>query len=488
MKPIIAKYNRDKLRDKIYASYLGKNIGGTIGAPYEGTKEFLDVKGFNSPPGKPLPNDDLDLQLVWLLAMEKEGPFHFNSRVLGEYWLTAISPFWNEYGRGKSNLLCGIPAPLSGELFNEKWNSSNGAWIRSEIWASLAPGYPSIAREYAFANASVDHGLGEGTYAEFFTASLQSSAYFMSDIRKIVEEGLKSIPQNCRVYKAVKLVLDEYDKGTPYRLVRDMLVKQSEDIGWFQAPANLGYVAIGLLYGEGDFKKSVLYATNCGDDTDCTAGTVGAILGIINGTNAIPNDWKQYVGDGIEFICVNTQYREFMPKTCSELTDRIMELIPIVLYAHNIKVEWTDGDDELPNFVQGVVNDRPFNANDIGKRSPWCFELPHSPYVDGYGEYDRKPVVKPGEKIKIRLAFTHATLDTFNIEIKPVLPEGWSIDCTKIINIAHELYYPLNYKEPTVWEGEVTVGEKTDAINHIYVIAKPVLHGQPVIADFVILS
>lgn len=488
MKPQTVKYNKARLRDKIYAAWLGKNIGGTIGTPYEGTKDFLDVKGFNSPPGKPLPNDDLDLQLMWLVAMEKEGPYHFNSRVLGEYWLTGISPFWNEYGRGKANLQSGIPAPLSGEVFNKKWNSSNGAWIRSEIWASLAPGYPQIACEYAFADASVDHGMGEGTYAEFFTAALESSAFFMTDIREILQTGLSSIPQESRVYKAVKLVLDEYDKGTPYRDVREMLVKQSEDIGWFQAPANLGYVAIGLLYGEGDFKKSVLCATNCGDDTDCTAGTVGAILGIINGTAGIPKDWLEYVGDSIEFICVNTQYREFMPKTCSELTDRVINLIPLVLFAHNLIVEWTDGEESLPNFFQGQIIDRPFSVKQVGKRSRWNFELPTLPYIEGYGEYDREPIVKSGEKIKIRLAFTHSALDTYNLKIKPILPDGWTIDCLKVVNIPHEHYYYANFKEPIVWEGEVTVGENTDAINHIYIIAEPTLHSQPLIADFVILA
>ena len=40
------KYTKERLRDKIYACWIGKNIGGTIGTPFEGTKEFLDVKGY----------------------------------------------------------------------------------------------------------------------------------------------------------------------------------------------------------------------------------------------------------------------------------------------------------------------------------------------------------------------------------------------------------------------------------------------------------
>ena len=61
------KFLKADLRDKIYGAWVGKNIGGTIGAPYEGTRDILDVQGFSSRKGEPLPNDDLDLQLAWLI-------------------------------------------------------------------------------------------------------------------------------------------------------------------------------------------------------------------------------------------------------------------------------------------------------------------------------------------------------------------------------------------------------------------------------------
>ena len=95
------KINRTELRDKITACWIGKNIGGTIGGPYEHKHDFLDVKGFSTQPGVPLPNDDLDLQLVWLLALEKEGPFHFSSRTLAEYIEGKIAPDVTEYCRKK---------------------------------------------------------------------------------------------------------------------------------------------------------------------------------------------------------------------------------------------------------------------------------------------------------------------------------------------------------------------------------------------------
>ena len=483
------KYNKERLRDKIYACWIGKNIGGTIGTPFEGTKEFLDVKGFTSKPGEPLPNDDLDLQLVWLIAMEQEGPWYLNSRMLGEYWLSLITPYWNEYGVGKANLYDGVPAPLSGELYNQKWRDSNGAWIRSEIWATLTPGFPMYAREYAFADATVDHGMGEGTYAEIFTASLESKAFFMTDMMEIVLEGLKSIPETCRVYKAVKLVVDEYNKGTPYREVREMLVKQSEDIGWFQAPANLGYVTIGLLYGEGDFKKSVLYAVNCGDDTDCTAATVGSIMGIVYGTAGIPKDWAEYIGDDIRPICISPMQRNKIPKNCTELTDRVMNLIPIVLFAHCIKVEWTDGEDVIPEGIGG------FYMENVAERGRYCFEIPHTPYLFGFAEFDREPIVKAGEQIKIKLNVNAGTgekgrcraycdsgnYNTTNYNVKVITPDGWNADYTKSFSVRESLKLV-----PVIWEGVINVGENVEAINHVYVVVEGNNTNNALIVDYVI--
>ena len=50
------KLNREELRDKIHACWIGKNIGGTLGGPFEGKKMVLDCKGFTTEPGIPLPN------------------------------------------------------------------------------------------------------------------------------------------------------------------------------------------------------------------------------------------------------------------------------------------------------------------------------------------------------------------------------------------------------------------------------------------------
>ena len=143
-------------RDKVLGCWAGKNIGGVLGAPFECMRQVNDVEFYTQDLSMgPPPNDDLDLQIIWLAAVEKYGR-NVNASILGEYWLAYVIPNWAEYGTSKANLRAGLRPPLSG-VVNNPYKDSCGCFIRSEIWACLAPGHPDIAVRYAYEDAVVDH-------------------------------------------------------------------------------------------------------------------------------------------------------------------------------------------------------------------------------------------------------------------------------------------------------------------------------------------
>jgi hypothetical protein len=83
---------------KVLSCWIGKSIGGTIGAPMEWRRQVNNVTFYTQDlGGDPLPNDDLDIQLLWLIALEEQGP-HLDAHVLADYWLTFVTPHWSEYG------------------------------------------------------------------------------------------------------------------------------------------------------------------------------------------------------------------------------------------------------------------------------------------------------------------------------------------------------------------------------------------------------
>jgi len=474
------QFSKDYLYDKIYACWVGKNIGGTLGTPYEGTREYLDIAGFASKTGEPLPNDDLDLQLAWLRAVNDLGPENINSKTLGEYWLSWVNPHWNEYGEGKANMRDGIVPPISGEFNNKYWRDSNGAWIRTEVWACLYPTVVEKAIRYAFEDASVDHGFGEGTWAAIFVAAMESAAFVVSDANKLLEIGLGKIPEKCRVAQSVKLVMDCYQKGLSCRECRDAVVADSADLGWFQAPANVAYVVLGLLYGEGDFKKSLIYAVDCGDDTDCTGATLGALMGIMNGMAGIPSDWQEYIGDGIKSVCLTNGHGRF-PENNKELTNCIFNLLPVTLRRHHqeflcpiIHPEWEDR-----NYVAiGEENDfselnvdafigREF-ASELEARKPYSFTQ-ESVFANALVEYDAKPVISPNGTLtgSISLTANGNLPGQSHYRLTYYLPEGWSVESEKNIYTHAPGQEYLNVENKAHFT--IHAGEKVEAVNSVLV-------------------
>ena len=461
------KLNFKNYKDKVAACWIGKNIGGTMGGPYECTRDILDIKGFNTEPGIPLPNDDLDLQLVWLHAVEQIGPKAVNALTLGEFWLSFIVPHWNEYGIGKNNMIRGLIPPLSGD-YDNLWKHSNGAWIRTEIWACLAPAAPAIAAKYAIEDAKVDHGSGEGTYAAAFVAAMQSAAFVIKDLRKCIDIGLSQIPEDSRMADSIRLAIDCYEKKIPAMDARNIIQQRNADIGngWFEAPSNVGYAIIGLLYGEGDFKKSMITAINCGDDTDCTAATVGATMGILGGMEAVPTDWQKHIGDDIITVCINKGYAcAKVPKTCTELTERVVDQAPLMLKTNKASVQIWDGEDEIPENVLGILSDECNKAKKDLEFKPYSMHFDFT-FFSVDVSLDGAPDITPGcqKKVTISISNNQNIYDcgVYNANLRWWLPEGFTVDGQKTLNIPQISNYYPGYRETTV---TINVPEKIDFEN-----------------------
>lgn len=419
------RLNREEYLDKVHGCWAGKNIGGTLGGPVEGWRTTFDFSFYSQDLSSgALPNDDLDLQLIWLRAMEDLGPWQINERILAEYWMRHIDGPWNEYGIARANIVAGLPPPLSGSVCNDKWKNSNGAWIRSEIWACVFPATPDWACWFAMSDACVDHA-DDGVYAEIFTAALESAAFVESDIYKLISAGLSRIPEDCRIARAVNLVLRLHSEGKSWLETRNAVVEDSKDLGWFQAPANVAFVIIGLLYGEGDFGKTVCTAVNCGDDTDCTAATAGAIMGIIGGFKSIPQKWLDPIGESIKTIALRT-FAASAPKTLSELTSRVAALRDCAAAEHREAPSLSNEPTFLPEGIEPYIQGDGWIQNVCKQRASnrLYFNLPSSifsiQYVDGC-EFT------PGVPQRILIHLEGGFEDASRLNLSWLLPEDWSI-------------------------------------------------------------
>jgi len=447
--------NRNEYRNKVLGCWMGKNIGGTLGAPFEWKRQINDVSFYTEElNGEPLPNDDLDIQLLWLIVLEQRG-VDIDANLLAEFWLIYVAAHWSEYGVAKANMRAGLLPPLSG-LHNNPFKDSCGAFIRSELWACIAPGQPRLAARYALEDAIIDHGSGEGTFAAVFCAALESAAFIISDIRELIDIGLSYIPETCGVALATRKAIEFHDTNMSWVEARDEMLRQyrglhrpnpdhisADDhakgfadgkLGW-DAPSNIGILVMGLLYGKGDFGRSMCIAVNCGEDTDCTAATIGSIFGILRGFDAIPTEWIKPIGRGIKTLCLNLgdlSVAGNVPQTVDELTARTERLAREMIRHRRLTVEISDKPTNLsdltPDLLRAGPLARTLYANMGGP--VFRFEL-----FDVCVDYGGDPTIREGVPREIKLRVTnrfsiHRTeiysLQT-HLNIRWLAPESWTI-------------------------------------------------------------
>jgi len=306
---------------QIFACWLGKSIGGTLGLPAEGRMQRLHFSFYDPVPASAPPNDDLELQLVWLHLVETAGSSLCQAD-FARAWLRHIHYMWDEYGRCRWNLRRGVPLPSVG-TFENPFHAGMGSPIRSEIWACLFPGDPDSAAGYAALDASLDHGP-EGIAGEVLFASLQSLVAAGESCAGGLQSALRYLPASCESAQAVEFVLQGHSAALPeWECWRQLLLRHGSE-NFTHAPLNVALTIWALLYGGGNFEKSVLLAVNAGYDTDCTAATVGATLGLLLGTEGIPARWSAPIGDE---IFVGPGIRGIAaPRTLGELTARTAAL------------------------------------------------------------------------------------------------------------------------------------------------------------------
>jgi len=289
--------------------------------PYEGVPRSPRI-GIGDIVVQNVPNDDLELQLVWLVALERHG-HALTSQHLAQDWTGHIRHGCDEYSIAIRNLRRGIEPPESGQ-YDNWFHDGMGAAIRSEIWAMMFPGRPDAAGWFAQKDAVVDHWR-DGVWAEIFLASAESRVLATGNIGEALRDSLADLPQDSRLARGLSLVFELFDAGTDAETARQAIVRRLDHPNFTDCVMNLGFIAFALLWGESDFITTVLLATNCARDTDCTAATCGAILGLAGGTAAIPGEWLARLSPELSLSPAIAAVPG-VPRTLHELCERTVAL------------------------------------------------------------------------------------------------------------------------------------------------------------------
>lgn len=309
------RMTRDALLDKIRGGWTGQAVGCAFGGPTE-----FRFKSTFIPDYQPLawsdgalrwwyenaPGlfDDVYMDLTFVDVLEKAG-LDAPASAFAAAFASAPYPLWHANQAARSNILRGIPPPASGHWLNNPHADDIDFQIEADFAGLMAPGLPAAA---AGVCDRVGHIMnsGDGWYGGLYVATMYSLAFVRDDVHRIVTEALAVLPAESDFARTIRDVIRWHAenpadwKETWFKVQRTW----GEDIGCpdgvftpfnIDAKINAAWVAVGLLFGDGDFGRTLEISARCGDDSDCNPASAGGILGTMLGFGRIPDGWKRGV-------------------------------------------------------------------------------------------------------------------------------------------------------------------------------------------------
>jgi hypothetical protein len=306
------RISKEVLRDKIRGGWAGKVIGCTYGGPTEFRFQGTFIQDYQPLiwDGRAIPwhfenapglYDDVYMNMTFVDVLRREG-LDAPARRLALAFANAAYPLWHANQMARANIRRGLEPPASGDWRNNPHADDIDFQIEADFAGLISPGMVSAAAEFCDRAGHIMNS-GDGWYGGLYIASMYALAFVSDDIEFIAREALKAVPEATRFHAVMSDVLRWHSenptdwKDTWFRVQK----KWSADIGCpegvfspfnIDAKVNSAWVLIGLLYGGGDFGKTLEVSARCGDDSDCNPASAGGILGAVLGWSRIPEQWK----------------------------------------------------------------------------------------------------------------------------------------------------------------------------------------------------
>ncbi|HLX92006.1 MAG TPA: ADP-ribosylglycohydrolase family protein [Puia sp.] len=311
------------LKDKIKGGWAGQTIGVTFGGPYEFRFEGSFIQDYEplvwydgylkkTMLDNPGLYDDLYMDLTFVEVFEKYGldapvDSFANAFAHADYML------WHANQAARYNILNGIKPPASGYWLNNPHSDDIDYQIESDYAGLMSPGMPNTASSIS---DKIGHimNYGDGWYGGVFIGAMYTLAFTSSDVADIVDQALRTIPEKSNFHQCIADVISWHRQYPAdwHQTWLELQKKWSSDVGCpdgvfspfdIDSKINSAYVVMGLLYGNGDFSKTLEIATRVGQDADCNPSSAGGILGALLGYEKIPAYWKMGLqeAEGINF-------------------------------------------------------------------------------------------------------------------------------------------------------------------------------------------
>lgn len=378
---------KKQLTDKISGYWIGQLAGNYLGFPFENlyaetpvpvfVDRYFDYKDADSlnlkmnlddrrgyvsimadAMGGSWTDDDTDIEFVMLHGLETYG-LDITYEEVADLRKKHVKRFiWASNARVDDLLNEGyIPPQTGSKELNEYWYRITSQLI-NEIWGVVYPGMTNSAAYWGEWGARIT-GDDWGTHGSIIFAAMYSAAFFEKDIEKLIQIGINKLPDGSPYKMAVQNLVKWHKENSDWETTRKLIHENYfEEVDGFKIPYPVGGAVINglsgimaLLYGEGDFTKTVGIAVTSGYDCDNQAATIGGLLGVLNGAKSIPDKFTKEISSREKWeLPFNDTYinysRDHLPNynKISDIADRLVRLSEIAILDNGGKISNEDGE------------------------------------------------------------------------------------------------------------------------------------------------
>lgn len=329
---------KERYLDKCKGAWAGQMIGVCYGAPYEfrsNGKPITDPLRDWTPDrvAGAIDQDDCYVEMTFLKAIEDYG-LGVTYEQAGKAFANTGYPLWHANRYGRENCRRGIMPPMSGHPLYNRHADDIDFQIEADLFGILCPGLPQESNRLCDVFGRIMN-YGDGLYGGMFVAGMYAAAYFEdTDVRAVIDAGLACIPKQSQYRQCISDVIAWHAESPKDWLAtwnkierkwQDDVDCQPGDPFNIDAKLNGAYIVTGLLYGEGDFAKTVEIATRCGQDADCNPSNALGVLGCMKGFNAIGESFTSGIAAiaGTKFSHTDYSFDSLIP-TCQRVTEQII--------------------------------------------------------------------------------------------------------------------------------------------------------------------
>ncbi len=297
----------NELEDKIRGGWAGQMIGVGWGAPTE-FRSLQKIIAGDLPSWSrqrvlsTYKQDDLILDVILATTIDEKG-INATTEDFAATYKTIRRPLWHANLAGLRALQRGVSPMLSGTPQYNVHANDIDFQIEADFIGLTLPGMLRTTNDMGVRVGRImNHG--DGIAGGLFVSGMYAAAFFENDPRKVVEAGLACLPAKSGYAQVIADVLkwsrenpDDWQKV--WHLIGEKYDRDDPCPDGALRPFNIdaklngSYIALGLLYGKGDFRRTMEVSMRSGQDSDCNPSSAAGVLGVMLGYKNIPAEWTK---------------------------------------------------------------------------------------------------------------------------------------------------------------------------------------------------